>query len=83
MPGPVTKEAKNPRLVEDQAWDVLSFVNTASLDVLDHEVGFDARTVDALEGMRPLHSPGTFAALPYVGPVTWHRVLDALQSDFK
>jgi len=81
--GPFSVSYDDVWMTEDQAWDVLSFVNTASLDVLDHEVGFDARTVDALEGMRPLHSPGTFAALPYVGPVTWHRVLDALQSDFK
>jgi hypothetical protein len=81
--GPFAVSYDDVWMTEGEAWDVLVFVNTTSLDVLDHEVGFDARTVDALEGMRPLRSPGTFAALPYVGPVTWHRVLDALHSDLK
>ena len=81
--GPFAVSYDDVWMTEGQAWDALAFVNSASLDLLDREVGLDVRTVDALEGMRPLQSPGTFAALPYVGPVAWHRVLGALQSDLK
>ena len=78
--GPYRVSYDDVQMSDQDAWDVLYFVNTTPLEVLDDEVGLDVRTVDALEGMRPLHSPGTFAALPYVGPVAWHKVLNALES---
>lgn len=78
--GPYQVTYDDVLMSEQEAWDVLYFVNTVPLDVLDDQVGLDVRTVDALGGMRPLHSPGTFAALPYVGPVAWHKVLDALDT---
>ena len=78
--GPYLVSYDDVQMSEQEAWDVLDFVNTMPLDVLDHDVGLDVRTVDALGGMRPLHSPGTFAALPYVGPVAWHKVFDAMQA---
>jgi len=79
--GPFAVTLDDVWMSEEEAWAVVDFANTADLDTLDHEAGLDRRAVDGIAATRPLSTPGDLAAVPYVGPATWHDLLAAIRVD--
>jgi len=53
----------------------LEFVNQASHDLLDHDLGLDRRAADSIVAAQPITSVATLAGLYYVG----HSALDTLK----
>jgi hypothetical protein len=54
---------------------VLDLANTASLSVLDVDVGLDVRAARGIVDRRPLADLAALDAVPYVGPVAFDRLL--------
>ena len=88
VPNAVVAAAPQAQVVEGvpfsaaEAAAVLAFVNQATLEQLDLEVGIDVRAAESIIAAQPIASVGELASLYFVGPVTLELLKAvALQSE--
>ncbi|MBX2796476.1 MAG: hypothetical protein KTR31_02370 [Myxococcales bacterium] len=67
-------------LTPEEEVALMEFVNEASFEVLDDDVGLDRRAAQGIVDQRPLADVDALDAVPYVGPVAFDKLYAYLEA---